>query len=276
MDSSAACLMQLAKAVHQQGYKVALTGEGADEALAGYPWFKTQQIRQRLIKRFGNGDSLGDPQRGRRLAARRPGPPAASVRHAGLPDRPAGRLRPDGPGAVAHLLGRHVERTWAAYSVYEDLGIDHDRFTRWAPLNQSLYVGYKVMLAGLLLHGKGDRVAMNSSVEGAVSAARRGRGRLLRVDRPRVQAEGADRQVDLAAGRRADAPQEDRQPSQDDVPRQPLRGVLRRTAGPRGSTSFSAANRWKRPATSTPRGSSANARRSRASPGSRPAGSSWT
>ena len=39
------------------------------------------------------------------------------------------------------------------------------RIARWAPLNQSLYVGYKVMLAGLLLLGKGDRIAMNSSVE---------------------------------------------------------------------------------------------------------------
>src|ERR1700722_4774562 len=45
MDSSAACLMRLARAVHAQGYKVVLTGEGADEALAGYAWFKSQKIR---------------------------------------------------------------------------------------------------------------------------------------------------------------------------------------------------------------------------------------
>ena len=32
-------------------------------------------------------------------------------------------------------------------------------------LNQSLYVGYKVLLAGLLLNHKGDRVAMANSVE---------------------------------------------------------------------------------------------------------------
>ena len=51
------------------------------------------------------------------------------------------------------------------HSAYDDLGIHHDRFRNWAPLNQSLYVGYKVMLAGLLLTAKGDRVAMNSSVE---------------------------------------------------------------------------------------------------------------
>src|SRR5260221_1804520 len=48
---------------------------------------------------------------------------------------------------------------------YSDLGITNDRITRWHPLNQSLYVGYKVMLAGLLMIAKGDRIAMHSSVE---------------------------------------------------------------------------------------------------------------
>jgi asparagine synthase (glutamine-hydrolysing) len=50
------------------------------------------------------------------------------------------------------------------HSAYDDLGIGGDRFRRWHPLNQSLYVGYKVMLAGMLLFSKGDRIAMNSSV----------------------------------------------------------------------------------------------------------------
>jgi asparagine synthase (glutamine-hydrolysing) len=36
---------------------------------------------------------------------------------------------------------------------------------RWHPLNQSLYLGYKIHLAGLLLNQKGDRVAMANSVE---------------------------------------------------------------------------------------------------------------
>ena len=53
----------------------------------------------------------------------------------------------------------------AGHSAYDDLDLTNDRFPRWHPLNQSLYVGYKVMLAGLLLLAKGDRVAMNSSVE---------------------------------------------------------------------------------------------------------------
>ena len=36
-----------------QGYKVVLTGEGADEALAGYVWFKTQKVRDRIATLFG-------------------------------------------------------------------------------------------------------------------------------------------------------------------------------------------------------------------------------
>src|SRR5205807_1985014 len=54
-------------------------------------------------------------------------------------------------------LGNHV--------AYDDLDLPSERVGRWHPLNQSLYVGYKLMLPGLLLFGKGDRIAMNSSVE---------------------------------------------------------------------------------------------------------------
>ncbi len=36
LDTSCSYLLRLTTAVHEQGYKVVLTGEGADEALAGY------------------------------------------------------------------------------------------------------------------------------------------------------------------------------------------------------------------------------------------------
>jgi asparagine synthase (glutamine-hydrolysing) len=51
------------------------------------------------------------------------------------------------------------------HNPYDDLDITNERIARWHPLNQSLYVGYKVMLAGLLMVAKGDRIAMNASVE---------------------------------------------------------------------------------------------------------------
>ena len=49
LDTSCAALLRLAQAVHGQGFKVALTGEGADEALAGYVWYKTQKASRRRV-----------------------------------------------------------------------------------------------------------------------------------------------------------------------------------------------------------------------------------
>jgi asparagine synthase (glutamine-hydrolysing) len=164
LDTACACLLRLAGAVHGQGYKVALTGEGADEALAGYAWFKGQKIRNAFVARFG----LKFPMMLRRMILRSIG--GGSGR---WPSRtPIAGLRM-AQQELYDLLGQSrsllfADSMWdrlGDHSAYDDLDITNDRITRWDPLNQSLYVGYKVMLAGLLLLGKGDRVAMNSSVE---------------------------------------------------------------------------------------------------------------
>ena len=164
MDSSCACLMRLARAVHDQGYKVVLTGEGADEALAGYAWFKTQTIRERLnrwslsfinpaIRNLVLGSMRGDPAHV---------PPRDGVRGMRTAQQDVYDFMAQGRSFV---YSGDLWNRLAGHSAYDDLGITNDRFPRWHPLNQSLYVGYKVMLAGLLLLAKGDRVAMNSSVE---------------------------------------------------------------------------------------------------------------
>ena len=44
VDTSSVALMLLARKVHQEGFKVALTGEGSDEWLAGYPWYRSNRI----------------------------------------------------------------------------------------------------------------------------------------------------------------------------------------------------------------------------------------
>ena len=56
-----------------QGYKVALTGEGADEALAGYVWYKTQKIRDGVYRHGGptGPAALAQPGRSARVAGRR-------------------------------------------------------------------------------------------------------------------------------------------------------------------------------------------------------------
>jgi asparagine synthase (glutamine-hydrolysing) len=165
LDTSSAALLRLAQAVHGQGYKVALTGEGADEALAGYAWYKSQKIRDAVTRGLGHGV----PRLVRRLLMRG----AAGGRRAVLPAEAAiGGVRPAQQDlfelisqAKPSLYSHDMLQRLGDHNPYADLDITNDRIRRWHPLNQSLYVGYKVMLAGLLLICKGDRIAMNASVE---------------------------------------------------------------------------------------------------------------
>ncbi|HEX3447449.1 MAG TPA: asparagine synthase (glutamine-hydrolyzing) [Isosphaeraceae bacterium] len=163
MDSSAACLMRLARTVHDQGYKVVLTGEGADEALAGYAWFKTQKIRDAV----SFGPVIPALKGARNLALASIG--AAAHRPELLGIRGFRTAQQDVYDFMSQARSvMYSGALWdrlAGHPAYDDLDLTNDRFSRWHPLNQSLYVGYKVMLPGLLLLGKGDRVAMNSSVE---------------------------------------------------------------------------------------------------------------
>jgi asparagine synthase (glutamine-hydrolysing) len=164
LDTSCAALMRLAQAVHEQGYKVALTGEGADEALAGYVWFKVQKVRDAISRNMGKFL----PRLARRflLAAVGGGSVGRGPERAIRGVRPAqqdmyelvGQSRPI---LYSDAMWRHL----GDHDPYADLDITNDRIGRWHPLNQSLYVGYKVMLAGLLMISKGDRIAMHSSVE---------------------------------------------------------------------------------------------------------------
>jgi asparagine synthase (glutamine-hydrolysing) len=164
VDTSCAALLRLAQAVHGQGYKVTLTGEGADEALAGYVWYKTQKIRDAAYKVVGR--TL--PRIARNLAGR-----SISGRHFAVP--PEGAIhgvrtaQQDMYEMIAQtkpiLYSDRMQLSLTGHDPYADLDVPNDRMSRWAPLNQSLYVGYKVMLAGLLMISKGDRIAMNSSVE---------------------------------------------------------------------------------------------------------------
>ena len=270
--------MRLAGAVHEQGYKVVLTGEGADEALAGYAWFKTQKIRDCSsssgpidpgLKRSASLAlaSIGGDRAHRPDAAGDPG-------HA---HRPARRLRLHGARPGRSLYSRrHVEPAGRPFRLRRPGSSPTTGSRRWHPLNQSLYVGYKVMLAGLLLHGQGRPGGHELVGRGALPAPRRRRDRLLRVDRAGVQAARPDRQMAAAPGGRAHAAGADRQPAQDDVPRQPVRGVPRPEPPALGRPAPQPASRSRPPAGSIPRAWLASAPPRSATRGSRPGGSSWT
>ncbi len=167
LDTSCAALMLLAQEVHRQGFKAALTGEGADEWLAGYSWYKLHRALSFLDVVPGLEFSQ---------AARR-----AYMRLIGVPRFPNSVIR-----QLHELVGGHnpwldvyglvssskliffsqaLRESVLAESPYADLDLNRERLRCWHPLNRALYLGGRIHLPGLLLHAKGDRVSMRSSVE---------------------------------------------------------------------------------------------------------------
>ncbi len=167
IDTSCAALLQLARKVHECGQKVVLTGEGADEWLIGYPWYKIAKALEYLD--FIPGLKLSD-------RARR-----AYLRYSKVPQYPPeSRRRVEeavgGPNAWIDSYGllalsklrfyaEPMQEVRAQTHPWSELGFPLERARRWHPLNRGVWVAARVTLAGHLLQAKGDRVAMHSSVE---------------------------------------------------------------------------------------------------------------
>jgi asparagine synthase (glutamine-hydrolysing) len=166
IDTSCLALLELARSVHQHGYKVALTGEGADEWLAGYVWFKTTRLLGFLDR--VPALPLGGLLRATLLKiSRQPNFPLSHYRRT---------LRTlGGPNGWLDLYGMmslnklrfftpELREFALERSPWDDLDLSPD-MKRWHPFNRQMYLGARIMLPGHLLASKGDRVAMNSSVE---------------------------------------------------------------------------------------------------------------
>ncbi len=164
VDTSSACFLRLAEDVHGQGYRVVLSGEGADEALAGYPFYQWQKLRGLMGERFARlfyRDNKSGLLVIDRDGTRRREPFCAW-----------GGERTTRQGTY-EVVGRTRESLFSAqmwdslrgYSPFDDLGLDNERLPRWHPLNQALYVDYHGQLQGGLVSIRADRTSMNSSVE---------------------------------------------------------------------------------------------------------------
>jgi asparagine synthase (glutamine-hydrolysing) len=164
LDTSTACTMMLADANRRAGNTVALTGEGADELLAGYIWFKWNR-RPRFFHKT-------TPYVGRLLpwavsrvvgggSAHRP--PFCAAQGVRFSQQFSWELMAQ---SRETLYSREMWDRLNAYSASDELPLSAPRLRRWHPLNQSLYAAFKVMMPGLLLHAKGDRVLRQASTEG--------------------------------------------------------------------------------------------------------------
>lgn len=172
LRTAPAPLHLLARLVREDGVKVILTGEGADELLAGYDIFKEMKVR--------------------RFWARNPNAKWGPLLLNGLyPDVP----RETAPAFWQHFFSQGLRNTddpcyshrtrWANIQALKALFAPEwrrrigtydsvaafeeglpDHFNQWAPLSKAQYIEMATFMTPYLLSSQGDRMAMSHSVEG--------------------------------------------------------------------------------------------------------------
>jgi asparagine synthase (glutamine-hydrolysing) len=171
LRSAPAPLFLLSRLVRDRGIKVVLTGEGADEQLAGYDLFREAKVRRFWAKR---PESKLRPRLLERLY-------------------PYLQRSPTAQKAMARqFFGRDLDKAhradfahgprWQAAAALQRLFSPQMRggedpvarlmkdlppeMTDWSPLARDQYLEIRTLLAGYILSSQGDRMLMAHSVEG--------------------------------------------------------------------------------------------------------------
>jgi asparagine synthase (glutamine-hydrolysing) len=169
-------LYLLSRTVRQAGYKVVLTGEGADEVFGGYDLFKEALARRFCARRPGSA------LRPRVLERLYPYLKRAPTSLSGYAQ--AFFLTGDDPGApcfghmprfratsrVLRLLTKEAQAALAGDPAPDPMaalvGSLPADFSAWPGLCQDQYIEAHTLMTGYLLAAQGDRVAMAHSIEG--------------------------------------------------------------------------------------------------------------
>jgi asparagine synthase (glutamine-hydrolysing) len=171
LRAAPAPLFLLSKLVRENGYKVVVTGEGADEVLAGYDLFREARVRL-----FWSRDP-GSVKRAR----------AAELLYPWMARSP-GRT----PAFARSFFGRHLDPAdlalshrprWDSTSVIKSMLTDETQdqigggaedvvaamppgCEDWDPLSRGQWLEMVTLLPGYILASQGDRMLMANSVEG--------------------------------------------------------------------------------------------------------------
>ena len=174
LRTAPAPLFLLSRLVRENGIKVVLTGEGADEMFAGYDLFREARLRRFWARQ---PQSTARPRLLERLypyLERSPVAQAAMARRFFGQDLAAWRspgfghaTRWRGAAALQRLLSADVRAALAGFDpVAEQLARLPGEFGRWTALAQDQYLEVRTLLSAYLLSSQGDRMLMANSVEG--------------------------------------------------------------------------------------------------------------
>lgn len=174
LRTAPAPLFLLSKLVHDSGIKVVLTGEGADEMLAGYDLFREARVRRfwarqpdskwrhRLLERlypYLSRSPVSQQALTRQFFGR-------GLERAKLPGF-SHETRWNGTAALKRLFSPEVTSAVAGFDARAKLLASLPaEFASWPHLAQDQYLEVRTLLSGYLLSSQGDRMLMGNSVEG--------------------------------------------------------------------------------------------------------------
>jgi asparagine synthase (glutamine-hydrolysing) len=173
LRTAPAPLFLLSKLVRESGYKVVVTGEGADEVLGGYDIFREAKARLQWARNPGANEEARLLERLYPWMARSPGKAPSFARaffgkNLDLAD-PALSHRPrwDSTAAIKGLLSAEAREEMAGLdSAGELTGRMPQESARWDPLARAQWLEMTTLLPGYILASQGDRMLMANSVEG--------------------------------------------------------------------------------------------------------------
>jgi asparagine synthase (glutamine-hydrolysing) len=167
IDTACAALLRLSGRVHSCGQKVVLTGEGADEWLVGYPWYKAAKLMGFLD--LMPGLTLSNLARNAYLRINKVPHFPNAWRHQVENSVGGPNAWIDAYGLLAisklRFYSEQMREMAAQTNPWAELDFPRERARRWHPLHRGVWIAARVLLAGHLLQAKGDRVAMHNSVE---------------------------------------------------------------------------------------------------------------
>jgi asparagine synthase (glutamine-hydrolysing) len=167
-------LMLLSRSVREQGYKVVLTGEGADEVFGGYDIFKEAKVRRFMARA---PQSTMRPQLLKRLYPYLKHSPATSgafakaffsegIEH--LADPYFAHIpRWTTTGRISQFFSPQMRDAVSSFDPYKTIEATlPDGIRDWLPMGRDQYVEANTLMSGYLLNSQGDRMAMANSIEG--------------------------------------------------------------------------------------------------------------